>query len=434
MRVKEFFDTEFKQYSIYDCVRSIPNVIDGWKPSQRKCIYGILDRGENASEFKVAQLSAHIANVSSYHHGENSLNETIVKLAQDFTGSNNINYFEPVGQFGNRLSSDSASPRYIFTKLTENFRKLYKKDDDIILNYIESDGQSIEPDIYIPIIPNVLINGARGIGSGYSTNILNHNPQDLVNNILTILDGKKPLTILPWYRGFNGTITENNKQIIFTGLLEVVNTTTIKITELPIGYFLDDYKKILFKLQDDGIIKDFENHSTDSTFEFLVNVPRTTTTLNHEELIAKFKLTSKMTQNFTLWSADNHIRVFEDAQAIINYFVEFRLSKYEERRLKLMQIYNAQYDWLCEKKKFIEWYIVNSKTFSSKNKKELVELLSDNGFINIQDLLEIKLYNLTKDDITKLENNIIKIENDIAALAKTNAAKMYKKELNDLKL
>jgi DNA gyrase/topoisomerase IV subunit A len=213
-----------------------------------------------------------------------------------------------------------------------------------------------------------------------------------------------------------------------------VNTTTIKITELPIGYFLDDYKKILFKLQDDGIIKDFENHSTDSTFEFLVNVPRTTTTLNHEELISKFKLTSKMTQNFTLWSADNHIRVFDDAQEIINYFVEFRLSKYEERRLKLMQIYNAQYDWLCEKKKFIEWYIVNSKIFSSKNKKELVELLSDNGFINIQDLLEIKLYNLTKDDITKLENNIIKIENDIAALAKTNAAKMYKKELNDLKL
>jgi DNA gyrase/topoisomerase IV subunit A len=141
-----------------------------------------------------------------------------------------------------------------------------------------------------------------------------------------------------------------------------------------------------------------------------------------------------MTQNFTLWTSDNHIRVFDDAQEIINYFVEFRLSKYEERRLKLMQIYNAQYDWLCEKKKFIEWYIVNSKTFSSKNKKELVELLSDNGFINIQDLLEIKLYNLTKDDITKLENNIIKIENDIAALAKTNAAKMYKKELNDLKL
>lgn len=434
MKIKHFFDNEFKQYSIADCVRSIPSVIDGFKPSQRKCIFGMIKRGENAGEIKVAQVSGFISQISDYHHGEASLNETIIGLAQNYAGSNNLNYFKPNGQFGSRLSSDASAPRYIFTEFTDSFRKIFKKEDDIILNHLDSDGQPIEPDFYLPILPNILINGSRGMGTGYATHILKHNPIDLRNNILALLSGEVPERILPWYNGFKGTVTANGEQIINTGVYEIVNTTTIRITELPIGLYQDDYKAHLIKMQDAGLIKDSEDKSTEASFDFYINVPRTTTQLSHEDILTKFKLIGKDTQNLTAWTEEGHIKVFKSVQDIIDYFVAFRLDKYEDRRLKLLELLNADLSWYTEKRRFIMWYIENSKLFSSKSKKELEDLLTEHGFVDIASLLDIRLYNLTKDDISKLDKTIEKTEKDIAALLKTNCIKMYKKELQELEL
>lgn len=432
MKLKTFFDDEFRLYSIADCVRSIPSVIDGFKPSQRKCIFGMIMRGENAGEIKIAQASGYISQISDYHHGENSLNETLVGLAQDYTGSNNLNYLKPNGQFGSRLSSEASAPRYIFTEFTDAFRKIFKKDDDIILNYLDSDGQKVEPEYYIPIIPNILINGARGMGTGYATRILKYNPMDLRDNILAILKGQAPKPLLPWYRGFKGTITSDEGQIINTGCYEIINTTTIRITELPIGVYLDDYKKLLFKLQDNGLIKDFENNSTEQSFDFLLNVPRTTTQLTHNEIINKFKLVGRDSQNLTAWTETGHIKVFEDVDEIIEHFIEFRLSKYEERRNKLISILTADLDLMNEKRRFIEYYLDNSKDIASKNKKELEQLLLDQGFVSISKLLDIRIYNLTKDDIAKLESQIEKTTKEVEALKKTTSVKMYVKELEAL--
>lgn len=432
MKLKTFFDEEFRLYSIADCVRSIPSVIDGFKPSQRKCIYGMLARGENAGEIKIAQASGYISQISDYHHGENSLNETLVGLAQDYTGSNNLNYFKPNGQFGSRLSSEASAPRYIFTEFSESFRKIFKREDDIILNHLESDGQKVEPDYYLPIIPNILINGARGMGTGYATHILKYNPMDLRDVIVSILKGAAPKPLLPWYRGFKGTVHAVENQIVNTGCYEIVNTTTIRITELPIGIYLDDYKKHLFKLQDSGLIKDFDNNSTESSFDFIVNVPRTTTQLPHETIIAKFKLSSRDTQNLTAWTETGHIKVFEDVQEIIEHFIEFRLGKYEERRKKLIEILTANLELMTEKRRFIEFYLNNSKEIAAKNKKDLEQLLVDNGFINIAKLLDIRIYNLTKDDIAKLETQIEKTTKDVETLKKTTSVKMYLKELESL--
>lgn len=434
MKVKDFFDNEFKQFSIADCIRSIPSVVDGFKPSQRKCIFGMIKRGENAGEIKVAQVSGYISQVSDYHHGEASLNETIVGLAQNYTGSNNINYFKPNGQFGSRLSSESSAPRYIFTEFTDNFRKIFKKEDDIILNHLDSDGQSIEPDYYLPILPNILINGARGMGTGYATHILKYNPIELKENILALLSGKEPQQLMPWYNGFKGTISMNGDQVLNIGVYEIVNSTTIRVTELPIGIYQDDYKAHCIKLQELGLIKDVDDRSTESSFDYIFNVPRTTTQLPHDAILTKFKLIGKDTQNLTAWTEDGFIKVFKQVQDIIDYFVAFRLEKYEERRIKLLEILNEELVWLSEKRRFINWYIENSKLFSSKSKKELEQLLTENNFNHINDLLDIRLYHLTKDDIFKLDKNIERIEKDIQALEKTNCIKMYKKELAELEI
>ena len=165
----DFINKDLIWFSIADNIRSIPNVIDGLKPSQRKVLYACKKRKN--TEIKVSQISGYISNETSYHHGEQSLMSTIINMAQNYIGSNNINLLEPIGQFGTRLmgGKDSASPRYIFTKLTPIAYKIFEDNDNSLLAYKEDDGTYIEPAYYVPVIPFILVNGADGIGTGYST-------------------------------------------------------------------------------------------------------------------------------------------------------------------------------------------------------------------------------------------------------------------------
>jgi DNA topoisomerase-2 len=179
-----FIHKEIIHFSKYDCDRSIPNLMDGLKVSQRKILFSAFEKNLS-TEIKVAQFSGYVSEHSGYHHGEASLNGAIVHMAQDFVGSNNINLLMPNGQFGTRLQGgkDSASERYIFTRLNTLTRFLFKKSDDAILQYLDDDGTPVEPIFYIPIIPLVLVNGAEGIGTGFSTKIPCFNPKVLIQYI-----------------------------------------------------------------------------------------------------------------------------------------------------------------------------------------------------------------------------------------------------------
>jgi DNA topoisomerase-2 len=434
MKVQKFFNDDFKNFSIYDCRRSIPSVIDGFKISQRKCIFGMIKRGENAGEIKIAQAGSYVALVSSYHHGETSLFSTLIGMARDYPGTNNVNYLIPSGQFGSRLSKDSAAPRYIFTEFSPSFRKIFKKEDDCIVEHLYDDSEQIEPKYYLPIIPNVLINGASGIGTGFACDIPNYKPEDIRDNIIAGLTGIQPTELIPWYRGFDGSVVKSETGFLVTGKYEIVAPNKIHITELPIDTYNDQYKKHLIKLQDAGFIKDFKNESTEESFSFLITTTKPINTLQSEEIIKKFKLETKVSQNLTLWDENERIKVFSSTQDVIDHFVNFRLLKYEERRLKQIELLQAELTWNLEKQKFIEFYIENSKLFASKSKKELEQLLTDNGFISITELLQIRIYNLTKDDIEKLESYISKLNKEILSLSKMTPKKMYIKELEELKL
>jgi DNA topoisomerase-2 len=117
---------------------------------------------------QVAQLIGYIAEQAAYHHGEQSLAMTIVNLAQDYVGSNNLNLLMPNGQYGTRDQGgkDHASPRYIFTEPSPIARAVFHSSDDPLLNNLKEDNDTIEPEYYVPIIPLILINGAEGIGTG----------------------------------------------------------------------------------------------------------------------------------------------------------------------------------------------------------------------------------------------------------------------------
>jgi DNA topoisomerase-2 len=188
--IVDFVHRELVLFSRADLERSIPSAVDGLKPGQRKILFCAFKRGLT-SDVKVAQLAGYVSEHSAYHHGEASLQGAIVGLAQDFVGSNNVNLLVPSGQFGTRLlgGKDAASARYIYTRLAPTTRSLFHPADDALLHYLEEEGQSIEPSWYVPLIPTALVNGADGIGTGWSTFVPNFNPRDLIASIRVLLGG-----------------------------------------------------------------------------------------------------------------------------------------------------------------------------------------------------------------------------------------------------
>jgi DNA topoisomerase-2 len=432
-----FFNTAFKEFSLYDNLRSIPYLTDGLKPSQRKAIYGTQLRGENAGLLSVERLSAAIAASTDYHHGIGSMQSTIVGLANDYAGSNNMNIFVPEGQFGSRLTADAAAPRYIETKLSPFFRALFPKADDGILVHNETDGEKIEPKTYLPILPLSLINGAQGTGTGHACVIMAYNPKEIATACLNVLSGKKLKagTLTPWYNGFSGLVQRNpdTGQVVITGKLEVVNSTTIKITELPIGMYLDQYKSHLTKMEDAEVIKDWEDRSDENAFDFMITAPRSLTALPEEELYKKFKLISRDTENLTLWGIDGVLKRFESVEAIIEAFIPWRLSQYEVRRQKLIAEAKESIRWMSEKLRFILFYLAHVNDFKGKKKDDLIAMLMKNDFIDYDRLLSMPMWNLTKDKIDELKNQIAEEKKYLASLEGDTAQAMYTRELKEFK-
>ena len=239
---------------MYDNQRSIPSLCDGLKPSERKILFGCFKRNLR-DEIKVAQLTGYISEHSAYHHGEQSLSGTIVAMAQNFVGSNNINLLLPLGQFGtrNKGGKDSASARYIFTNLNKVTRHLFNSNDLPLMDYLVEEGQKIEPKYYLPIIPTVLVNGTEGIGTGWSSNIPCFNPREIVLSIKNKIKNGSFLKINPWYKGFQGEIKEDPKKegtFIVRGKYHwsEEEPSTVIITEIPIKKWTDDYKIFLQEL------------------------------------------------------------------------------------------------------------------------------------------------------------------------------------------
>jgi DNA topoisomerase II len=431
--LSNYINSALKTFSQADNARSIPN-IDGLKPAQRKAIYGALLRGENAGTLQVERLSAFIAERTDYHHGVGSMIGTIASMAADrYPGSNNMNLFIPEGQFGSRLTKEPGAGRYIESALSPYFRALFKKEDDIILEHHEVDGERIEPKLYLPILPLVLINGANGTGTGHACEIKSYHPTQIRDACLNVLAGKKLKrgTLLPWFRGYHGTVTRNpdTGQVLTSGVLEVVNTTTIKITELPVGIFLDQYKDTLCKLEESGFISDWDDSSTEDSFEFTVKVPRSTTALDEEELYQKFKLIGRDTENFTIWNADGVLQRFETAEDIIETYVEWRLGFYEVRRQKQIADLTELIRYQSEVMRFIKFYLSHTKVFKDTGKKELIELLLSNKFVDYDRLLGMAIWNLTRDKIAEIEDKLIELRSQMKALMDDTADDMYRREL-----
>ena len=440
--ISQFVNNELIQFSIADLERSIPNIMDGLKPSQRKVLYGCFKKNLT-SDMKVAQLSGYISEHTSYHHGEVSLQGTIINMAQDFVGSNNINVLIPSGQFGTRIigGKDSASPRYIFTHLNPITKILFNEHDSKLLDYLDDDGMSIEPKYYIPIIPMILVNGSEGIGTGYSTNIPCYNPDDIITNLGRLIDsGGDPNTefidMVPWYRGFKGSIIlESENKYISYGVVTRSSPTSVDITELPIGRWTQGYKEFLETLVEQNEIIDYKNNSDDISVSFRVVMQKSILdSMNNESLIKKLKLTSSInTSNMHVFDADCKIRKMSCPQEIIFEWYHIRKEHYNKRKEYLLEQMQYSFDLMDSKIKFIRLVVESKIIIFKKSKSEISQQIESFGIPMINGsydyLLDMKIHSLTLEKIEDFNLKMKTITIELHELKATPIEKIWMTEL-----
>lgn len=381
----DFINKELVLFSNLDNERSIPSLVDGLKPGQRKVLYTCLKRNDKR-EVKVAQLAGSVAEHSAYHHGEQSLMSTIIGLAQNFVGSNNINILQPIGQFGTRLQGgkDSASPRYIFTQLSPLARFIFDERDDPILKNLYDDNQKIEPEWYVPLIPMVLVNGADGIGTGWMTRVPNFNPREIVANIKRLLAGEEPVPMQPWYKNFKGDIISIGPQkYACNGVVSLLGDTKIEISELPISVWTQAYKESVMETYLQGsdkmpaMISDYKEYHTDTTVRFVATMKEEQLEKYCNEGLHKvFKLQNAINlTSMVLFDKNGCLRKYDSVMDIMKEHFDLRLEYYQKRREFLLGQLGAEASKLSNQARFIVEKCEGKLVIENKKKTLMIEEL-----------------------------------------------------------
>lgn len=458
----DFINKEFIHFSKYDCDRSIPNLMDGLKISTRKIMYCAFKKNLN-SEIKVAQFSGYVSEHSCYHHGEDSLNKAIIGLAQNFVGSNNINLLTPAGQFGTRLlgGKDSSSPRYIFTKLEKITKLIFQEKDKNILNYLDDDGISVEPQFYVPIIPMILVNGSSGIGTGFSTDVMCYNVIDIINYLKNKLISNNELNngfeFIPYYEGFKGQIIKiSQTKFMFKGIYEKIAEDQIRIIELPIGMWTDKFEELLDKLECDKdkndkkiipMIKEHESYNTDDIVNFTIKfMPGKLQELeetivengcNGLEKLLKLYTTNTIT-NMNLFDENDKLIKYNTVNEIIDGYYNVRLEYYNKRKNNLIQILERELKVLSNKARFISGSIVGDIDLRNKSEKQVSEMLKDLNFDIIDDdekylyLVDMKMRSVCIENVNTLNREFLNKQNEMNEIKNTTIQQMWLNDLNIL--
>lgn len=434
---EEFIDKDLIHFSNYNLERSIPNVMDGLKTSQRKILFSAFKRNLK-TEIRVAQFAGYVSEHSGYHHGEASLNETIIGMAQDFVGSNNIPWLVPQGQFGTRLvgGKDSASPRYIHTHLQSYIPNLVPSDDFDCLTYRDDDGLLVEPEWYAPILPMLLINGCRGIGTGYSTFIPQFNPVVIKEMLLQWLKSGSGLEreLIPYYTGFKGTVVKADKGDYLVKGVWKTEKNEMTITELPIGTWTSDFRESLDKMVTEGSIKDYSDTSTDTDVHVKVKLGSDATVVE-KLLVDKIKMT-----NMHAFNSKCVIHKYITPNDIISEFATVRLDLYGKRREHLLKVLNEKLPYHENVVRFIRQQCLEVPVpdIRRKTSEECDKLLEKAKFDklkgNFDYLMNLPISSLTLKNAQKHEDDLESLKKKIAGIQKTTPQEMWIIELNTLKV
>jgi DNA topoisomerase-2 len=444
MEMSQFVNGELRGFSIYDCDRSIPSVIDGFKTSIRKIIFSCFKRNLT-KELKVAQLAGYVAEHSLYHHGEGSLNGAIINLAQNYTGSNNINLLVPAGQFGSRVlgGKDAASPRYIFTYLSPLARLVFPEHDDAVLEFLQEDGIGVEPRHYVPIIPMLLVNGSRGIGTGYSSDVPCYDVGEVIRAVRARVQGQPSDGggWVPSWRGFKGTVTivtnpkTEKKSAITQGIVRKVKENVYEITELPITMCHQDLKNKLEALSEgkrgEEAVKDYKEYNTVDDIRVLVEF-RSGVASDVAAVVQMLGLTDSIKlSNMHAFNSEGRITKYDGPEAILDEYIPVRRALYVKRKEHLIKTLTEKANALHEQAIFVRALCDGKLVVSRRPDEEVEKNMVALGIRQerVSELLGMSIRSQTESKVAALEVKVKEAERELAAIKKATIEELW---LHDL--
>ena len=454
--VSEFINRELIHFSNDDTERSIPCVMDGLKPSQRKILYSSIKRNKkDKKEMRVAEFAGYVTYQSKYHHGDSSIVDAVVGMSQTFVGSNNVNYLLPNGNFGSRIlgGKDAASARYIKTNINPLVFNIFNTNDELILQYNNEDGIMVEPKYYMPIIPTILVNGTKGVGTGFSSDVCSYRLRDICKALIDKMDGKPFSNLKPYFRGFQGRIVDKGSGKYETyGLYKIVpETNTIHIIELPIGMWTDKYTKFIeSKITSQTkkkYISSYENYCTKNTIHYILKLSsdgvKKYSKKDYDFIIKDLNLRKTFsTNNMHLYDEHGIIKKFNTTRDILEYFYNHRKVKYLERKNALIKQSEKQVEKLKAQVMFIRYYNEQRIIVRKKTKQQLEDQLVQYKFPKFGTnsdptpkydyLTNMQIISLTNERAQQLENKWKEMQKELDTLKATSIQTMWSNDIKDL--
>jgi|TARA_R110000796_G_scaffold147944_2_gene264792 DNA topoisomerase-2 len=424
---------EWKAFAMYTVEsRAIPNMIDGLKPVQRFYLYSSLINSKR--DFKKVSAVSGIISDYGYNHGESSAAGAGQLMAAEW--NNNICLIEGRGSFGTRLVQEAGAARYVYSRVHDNFNKYVK---DIDLSPIHEDPEHEPPSFYLPILPLVLVNGTKGIATGFATNILPHNPKDLKKACVQYLDkGKittKPAIKFPEFTGTVEQSKEDPTKYTANGIFQRKGKTAVSITEVPYGFDREGYVKVLDKLEEEGDIVSYEDKCNKNGFHFEVKLKLASAKWNDAKLITKFKLSKPFSQNLTVIDFNGKLREYTDARSLIKDFCDYRIGILQQRIDARVKEYNEEVRWLNVKMEFIQANVDSRITFKDNTKVQVVnQIMQETSALSSDTtrLLALSILNLTKEEIVKLKKQIADCKQTLSLWTSTTPAEQFKTDLENV--
>jgi DNA topoisomerase-2 len=426
---------EWKTFAMYTIeARAIPNMIDGLKPVQRFYLYSSILNSKR--DFKKVSAVSGIISDYGYNHGEASAAGAGQLMAA--TWNNNICLVEGRGSFGTRLVQEAGAARYVYTRLHDNFNKYIK---DLELSPKHSDPEHEPPAFYLPVIPLVLVNGTKGIATGFATNILPHDPESIKQACLEyITTGKIKKPIKVKFPEFTGTVEQNKDDLtkyVVYGTFEKRSKTQLTITEVPYGFDRESYIAILDSLEEEGEIVSYEDLCDKNGFKFEVKLKQNTSAnWKDEKVISKFKLSKPMTQNLTVIDFNGKLREYNDARDIIKDFCDYRVGVLSQRISNQIAINTENLTWLELKLQFVLAVLDDKIQFKGKTKKQVIaqmlELAMPVSDESGERLLKLNIMSLTKEMVAELEKNIKEAKKELKFWKETTSQEQFTFDLNNI--
>jgi len=350
------------------------------------------------------------------------------------TWSNNVCLVEGRGSFGTRQVQAAGAARYVYTKVSPNFDHYIK---DLDLSPEHPDPEHIPPAFYLPVIPMVLINGAKGIATGFATNILPRSEADIIKFIKSLLAGRTARSdIGVQFPDFKGTTTYDSAldRFVCEGVWRKIGKTTLLIEEIPYGFDREGYLKVLDGLEDQDLIVSYDDQTDNNGFRFEVKLKQSTSAKwSNKEIVKRFKLAKNHAENLTVIGPNDDLREYKDARDLIRDFVDFRLGTLQKRIDLEIDEHDELLRWLKVKIEFIEAVLDDVIAFKNRKRKEIEsDILQHINALDrdIGKLLSINLAGLTLEQVDALRQEIKDAEQRLIYWKSTTPTDQYIEDLD----